>query len=502
MLNAYPTSPDRPSKSIMTPPRCEILIPVFNGLASVQSCLTSVIDATPPDCAIRVLDDASTDLRLLDWLAELARAHPQVTVTYARENLGFAGNVNRGLSTATSDVILLNSDTLVTPGWVERLLDCAASDPRIALVCPLSNHATILSVPVMNRENRLPDGLSVARFAALVADCAQRDYPRLPVAVGFCMLIRLEPLRRLGGLHTAYRQGYGEECDYSLRAWEAGYQVVCCDDAFVYHAGERSFGARAGMEEVKRRNAALLLARWPMYDRLIAHFCRLNPLREVQERILTGIAQARGDRAPHLLHVLHSYQTLGGTELHSQWIAEGLAESFRTTLLFPADAGDEALDFQCVEDREWWRVLAYRRTERADAPRLFGHVASLRDAAVEASFARLVSGGAVSLVHFQHLLDWGTLALPGIAKRLGAAVVLSLHDYYLFCPVFDLLRPDGARCDKPCADPDHPDCRHCLSQTAAGMSEASLRDYLTARRALLLEAFDCADTLIDRKSVV
>lgn len=481
----------------MSTPRCEVLIPVFNGADQVRRCVASVIALTPPDCAIRVLDDASTDLGLLDWLAETEQAHARFSVTRSDENLGFVGNVNRGLQSATSDVIVLNSDTVVTAGWVDKLLACAASDPRIALVCPLSNHATLLSVPVMNEDNPIPDGMSIARFGELVARCSIRRYPRLPVAVGFCMLIRFAALQRLGLLHAAYHRGYGEECDYSLRAWEAGFEIACCDDTFVYHEGEQSFGAVTGMEAVKRRNESVLLARWPFYNRLVQRFCQTNPLRDVQERIATELQRVRGDTAPHVLQVLHSYRALGGTELHSRSVVEGTADTFRTMVLFPGEVDSAYRDLRCVEDREWFRVLEYRRANIVGTPRLFGHVASLRQPVVEASFARLVTGGRVALVHFQHLLDWGTLELPIIAKRLGAAVVLSLHDYYLFCPIFDLLQPEGMPCGKAFACADDPDCLRCLAHYADdGDREERLRDYLAARRDKLLEVFRHADVLI------
>lgn len=475
---------------------CEILVPVFNGYESVKRCLDSVLAHSPPDCTIHILDDASSDLRLLSWLDELEAREPRVSVTRADENLGFVGNVNRGLASARGDVILLNSDTVVTAGWVEKLLACAASDPRIALVCPLSNNATILSVPLMNGDNPIPDGLGVERFGALVESCSTRRYPRLPVAVGFCMLIRWPALQRLGLLHRAYHRGYGEECDYSLRAWEAGFEVACCDDTFVYHEGEQSFGAVAGMETVKRRNESVLSARWPFYNALVRRFCQLNPLRDVQERLLTGLARARGDRAPHILHVLHSYHALGGTELHSRALVEGLSETYRATVLFP-DETDPYRDYSGVVDHEWFRVLAYQCALTEGRPRLFGHVAALRNAVVESSFARMVAGGAVDLVHFQHLLNWGTLELPLIARRLGATVVLSLHDYFLFCPVFDMLRPDGTPCGKARAEPDDPECLDCLAhQASADENLDGLGEYLAERHAKLLEVFAAADALV------
>ncbi len=474
----------------------EILIPVFNGYESVRRCLDSVLRYTPESCPIRILDDASTDLRLLGWLDELERQEPRVQLRRADENLGFVGNVNRGLASAQGDVIVLNSDTLITPGWVERLIGCAASDERIGIVCPLSNNATILSVPWMNEDNPIPDGLGIERFAALIAASSARRYPRLPVAVGFCMLIRQAVIRRIGLLHRAYRHGYGEECDYSLRAWEAGFEVACCDDAFVYHQGEQSFGAVPGLAKLKQRNEAVLLSRWPFYHGLIRRFCQLNPLRDVQERILAGLAQARGDQAPHLLYVLHEYHSLGGTEIHARALMTGLADDYRISLIFPGET-DPYRDFQCVDEDGRWRVLAYQRALIETGPKLFGYPAALRNPSVEASFARLLAGGAVRLVHFHHLLGWGSLELPLIARRLGAAVILSLHDYFLFCPVFDLLSPQGLPCGRDCVDPEDDRCLDCLLHYPNTIEDRDeLRAYLGLRQQKILAILEAAEAIV------
>lgn len=74
------------------------------------------------------------------------------------QNLGF---VDRGLAAAATDVVLLNSDTIVTQGWLQRLQACAESAPEVGIVCPPSNKATILSVRAMNLNDSLSAGLSL-----------------------------------------------------------------------------------------------------------------------------------------------------------------------------------------------------------------------------------------------------------------------------------------------------------------------------------------------------
>lgn len=480
------------------PSHCEILLPVFNGYQDVRRCLEHLQRHRPPGSRVRILDDASTDLRLIAYLDQLAERHSWLSVSRSARNLGFVGNVNRALSRATSDVVLLNSDTVVTGGWLERLLRCADSDPAIGIVCPLSNNATILSLPEMNLNNRIPAGLSIQAFADLVAKASQRRYPRLPVAVGFCMLIRHRLIDTIGTLHRAFELGYGEECDYSLRAWQAGFQVACCDDAFVFHQGERSFTAVPQIERLRERNAAVLERRWPGYDRLIQRWCQRNPLRAFQERLHGALCEARGDRAEHLLQVIHAFGTLGGTELHTQWVNEFLADHYRVTLLYPATAEHAYRDVETQEHSEFIRVMRYlARPPGTDEPHILGCRTALRDRPTESRFRTLIEAGKVRLVHFQHLLHWGSLALPLVAKAQGARVLLSLHDYFLMCPVFDLLGPKGAACGKPGADADDPDCLSCIATHSDKRADpAWIKPFLQERRALLEQVFAASDGLI------
>jgi O-antigen biosynthesis protein len=83
----------------------------------------------------------------LEALVQIARPDPRMKVLRNEANLGFVATCNRGLAERRGDAVLLNSDTIVTPDWLRELAEVAHSDPHIACVSPLSNNATICSVP-------------------------------------------------------------------------------------------------------------------------------------------------------------------------------------------------------------------------------------------------------------------------------------------------------------------------------------------------------------------
>src|SRR5699024_10554590 len=128
------------------------------------------------------------------------------------ENIGFSATVNRGIALSDeNDVILLNSDVLVTPEWVEKLIKCAYSDAGIATVTPLSNNASICSVPVSNQNNPLPDNMTLEEYAVEIERTSLKSYPSIPMAVGFCMYIKRSVIKEVGLFDSAaFGLGYGE----------------------------------------------------------------------------------------------------------------------------------------------------------------------------------------------------------------------------------------------------------------------------------------------------
>lgn len=245
----------------------EIVICVHNALDDVRLCLASVTAYTASCHRIVLIDDGSE----ADCREELERfAESQATVTLLRneERTGYTRAANRGLRESRAGlVVLLNSDTIVTPGWLERLQECAESDARIGIVGPLSNAATFQSVPERyssGREwalNPLPAGWGAEDVAAAVAAIAPRAFPRVGVLNGFCFGITRAVIEAIGYFdEAAFPDGYGEEVDYCLRATKAGFALAVADHAYVYHAANRSYGAER-REALKQASRAAQLGK-------------------------------------------------------------------------------------------------------------------------------------------------------------------------------------------------------------------------------------------------
>lgn len=265
------------------PTRIEIVVPVYNAADDLLACVTGLFRTTSAnEYGLTLIDDASTSAAVQEVLRRIASMAPVPVRIFRNEvNLGFVRTVNRGMAMVPgSDVVLLNSDTLTTPGWLQRIACCAASDPDIGTITPFSNNAEICSFPDICVNRRLSDLPAIDDIARALA-ARKPTYPDIPTAVGFCMFIRRGLLNAIGGFDAeTFGRGYGEENDFCLRATMAGYRNVICDDAFVAHTGGQSFSHSTA--QLKKENGQKLLARYPHYDELIQAFIRTDPLREIR----------------------------------------------------------------------------------------------------------------------------------------------------------------------------------------------------------------------------
>jgi GT2 family glycosyltransferase len=228
-----------------------------------------------PSASVLVIDDASSDPCVVPYLQRWTGENGCRRLLVQASNVGFVRTANRGMQSCEGDLVLLNSDTLVTPGWLEALQRCLASSPDIATATPWSNNAEICSFPAFCAANPVPE--SPAALARAARDSKQGDYPELPTAVGFCMAISRTAINRIGLFDEAsFGLGYGEENDFSLRARVAGMRNVLCDDAYVVHLGGQSFtprGLRPGEDSMAR-----LLAKHPAYLEEISQWIQADPL--------------------------------------------------------------------------------------------------------------------------------------------------------------------------------------------------------------------------------
>lgn len=259
---------------------CDIIIPIYNSLASVKACLNAVLTHTQvTDYHLYLIDDGSDNMTH-QYLVNQATNHAHITLHTHSENLGFVKACNTGfyLSTAAY-VLLLNSDVIVTPDWLPRLLACMQSDQRIAAVNPLTNHAPQIDLPMLPGSN----------FYDMDWALAKNPKPQcidIVTNVGFCLLLRRSALNQVGVFDEIYGRGYCEESDLCMRLTTQGFRTVVANNVYVYHQGGATF--QDGLNRYLH-NRRIFDQRWKTeYWRQFNAFRRQNPLKTIRSQFTTS----------------------------------------------------------------------------------------------------------------------------------------------------------------------------------------------------------------------
>jgi N-acetylglucosaminyl-diphospho-decaprenol L-rhamnosyltransferase len=218
-----------------------IVIVSFNARADLERCLASLHDAPPSRShEIVVVDNASTD-----GSAEAARRWTNVRVIETGENLGFSRGNNAGIRAGTgTNVLLLNSDTVVPPGAIDGLLSVLDAHPDVAVVGP-----------------RLVNGAGRAElsFGQMVGPAAQLGQQRIARGdvesltrreqypdwvTGACLLVRRADADAVGLLDERYFM-YLEDVDFCAAIRARGRRVLFTPGVEITHLKGRSSPSRA-----------------------------------------------------------------------------------------------------------------------------------------------------------------------------------------------------------------------------------------------------------------
>lgn len=453
-----------------------MIVPVYFAAAELGRCLESVVRET--DLArhrlILVIDGPQDEA-----VERHVQRFPAAEVLRNGVRRGFVESVNRGMRASSRDVVLLNSDTVVTPRWLEKLIDASVSSGDVGTVTPFSNHATLCSVPRAFEENLLPAGFDATSFAALVERVSHRDYPRLPTGVGVCFYIRRALLDDVGYFDTGhFGLGYGEENDFCMRALARGWLHLADDATFIEHAGHRSFGpSRAALQRVAAKTLDRL---HPAYMPAIASFMRNDPLAPARARISAALrmriplTQARAPR--RVVHVIHGWPPFqhAGTELYAYWLARRQLQ-WREVSVFgrmadPSRAQGEAVEL--CDDGARVRLVTNNFVQRDPFARN-----ALRDRTFERAFDRFLDEERPELVHIHHLAGHA-FSLARIAKRRGIPIVQQVQDWWSLCARVNLFHANGGRCSGPALSK----CAECAPLTRIAPAPLWNRALHVARR--------------------
>ena len=230
-----------------------------------------------PEIEVLAIDNASPDgsgERMRRWCA----AYPSVSFMQSEYNRGFAGGMNWGAQQARGQwLLLVNSDTEFAPQALDALKPVLRQvSSKVAMIGPVTNAAgngQRLWRPEADKEEWL-------RIGAALHACPSGHLMPAYRCDFFCIAIRADVWRQLGGLDLAFGLGYYEDFDFSLRLRKAGWEQAITEDVFVYHQGSASFMASKEARALMKHNKKLLQVKHP--DARFEH-TRLGNLAVIRE---------------------------------------------------------------------------------------------------------------------------------------------------------------------------------------------------------------------------
>ncbi len=247
----------------VAPLDADVIVCVHNSPDDVRLCLSSVLRTLGSGDRLVIVDDGSADETRLICEAIAVEGGSRVTLIRRAEGSGFCRAANAGLRESAATVaVLLNSDTIVTEGWLDRIRNCLSSNWQIGIAGPLSNAGGWQSVPDYMTGG--PPNNAVhhdeATLDAIQAWCSlmrpKYPYPIVEQVNGFCIAIRREVLDAIGLFdEELFPMGYGEETDFVMRAQDAGFLCAVAIDCFVYHAKTKSYSSEARQRLIKAGRA-------------------------------------------------------------------------------------------------------------------------------------------------------------------------------------------------------------------------------------------------------
>ena len=215
-----------------------IVLLSYNNKNYTEECLNSIKKFTKQPYEIVIVDNASNSQTIV-YLKSFESQNNNCTLILNTRNLGFPAGNNIGILKSKGNfIVLINNDTIVTKGWLERMVEIAESDNKIGIVGPISNSVSGVQIDKEAKYKSIPEMHTYAQKIRKKNRSKIMDFPRVAF---LCTLIKRDVIDSIGGLDERFSPGNYEDDDFCLRAQLAGYKTVIAKDVFIHHFGSKSF---------------------------------------------------------------------------------------------------------------------------------------------------------------------------------------------------------------------------------------------------------------------
>lgn len=412
----------------------DIIVPVYNGYEYLDN-LFAGIEKTEMKYRLFIVNDCSTDERVLPYLKTYAKDRNSVILLENEKNLGFVQSVNKALSQTKHHVAIVNTDVVVPEKWLERLMAPIILNSQVASSTPFTNSGTICSFPRFCENNHLFLNLPVQvidqYFSAL-----KPIYTKMPTGVGFCMGMGRKALDEVGlfDAETFYK-GYGEENDWCQRALQKGYSHVHVENLFVWHKHGGSFASEDKQRYIER-NLKLLEERYPSYHLDVAEYCAKDPNYQRREWVKLQIMFAVADE----FVIVFSHNWGGGANTYLEDRVQEMLKQQNGVI-------------QIIDDAELGLYVKVRYQDQK-ATFYVNNYDELYEAISELSCHAIIINELVSFENIEQAQHF----ILRLKETYKAKLTMLCHDFFAVCPSIYLMNDK----QKHCFIPTSQECEECF----------------------------------------
>lgn len=266
--------------------KIDLIVPVYNFTHELDILLSDLKILETVNRVILV-NDHGFEFDFFDRVENYKNLIPhKLLIINNKRNLGFVHAVNNGIlaSDINSDVLILNSDALISYKTINRLSLIATSTGNVGTVSPLSNSNGFYSFdPFKFLPENKSELIDVDTIQTYLSFLSPSLFEVSPVNNGFCLYIKRELLSKIGVLDSfIFYRGYGEETDFCLRAAELGFSNLVSLTSFGFHSAGFSFGNQK--EALKRLNSNRLKSIYPNFIRELASYEKRSIINKLSEQ--------------------------------------------------------------------------------------------------------------------------------------------------------------------------------------------------------------------------
>lgn len=244
-------------------PALSIVIPAYGGEDELEKCLAALAreeeaERLPKGSEIIVVDDATPGGLKQEFVN---RHKDRVSFVFGKENLGFAGNANRGVEASKGRILcLLNTDMYVEPGFFDDCLRPFEDDPKLFAVTGQINE------PTGNNDGYKTltmNGVEVSMETVGTGHALASKKGPVPYANGGGSFFSRKIFEELKGFDRIFTPYYWEDTDLGYRAWKRGFHIYYDPKHVLFHDHQGTIGKekKKRVKRIYKRNRRFFIWR-------------------------------------------------------------------------------------------------------------------------------------------------------------------------------------------------------------------------------------------------